>query len=198
MSIFQLRLIQTQCVFFAEEVRHFLVVDVRKKSHVKDKVSDETIDLDTEYVRLRLILGNTKAARRRGKLNLRPDIYQYGLEHEKGSDVQEQELIAGDENQKYILIRGRAGIGKSTLLQSLLWKWANGDFATQFKAFFMLNLRHFISRDTQMDLARLLSYHSVYNLRGKENTINVKWLTENQGKIAFILGKNISNNLSFL
>ena len=173
-------------LIFADKIKHILAADIKRKRHAPDKGLDRVIDLDTQYVRLKLLSNKTLGAMHRDRLE-RPDLYQEGLEKTDGMEIEDEDLVKGDQAQKYILIRGRAGIGKSTLLQSLLWKWANDDFAAKFKALFMLNLRYLITVRTKMNLSRLLSLYSVYST--KPLMVSEKWLTDNQGQIGIILGK---------
>ena len=165
-----------------EHVQHFLVADILEKRHLPDKGLDKQIDLDTQYVRLKLLVNKTMAAMQRDKLE-RPDRYQHSLQKQEGSEIQDEDLIK--DSQKYILIRGRAGIGKSTLVQRLLWKWANGEWATKFVAIFMLNLRYLMIHNKPTDLSRLLSLYAVY----KPKKLDAKWLKKNEGRIGIVLGK---------
>ena len=163
------------------------MADILRKQHSPDKGLDLQIDFDTQYVRLKL-LSHTKIGTM-GTMTLeRPDHYQRALGKTKGKEIDDEELF--QKNAKnFILIRGRAGIGKSTLLQRLLWRWANGEWAAKFKVIFMLNLRYLMTIRKEMDLARLLSLYAVYNTNKAGVMIDGDWLRENEGKIGIILGK---------
>ena len=121
----------------------------------------------------------------------RPDHYQQDMEKEEGQEIQEEELMKGEDYEKYIAIRGRAGIGKSTLIQRLLLKWANGEWATRYKAMFMLNLRHLMKEDKQIELTKLLSHYAVYTTGDPDVVIDHDWLEENEHNISFILGEKL-------
>ena len=116
-----------------------------------------------------------------------PDHYQLGLENHDGKDIQDEELVKQNEFGKFVLIRGRAGIGKTTLLQRLSWKWATDSWACQFKALFLVNLRYLMTVKKKMDLRHLLSLYTVYTV-GKGFLIDACWLEKNQSNIGMIIG----------
>ena len=174
---------------FPDRAIHNIVADIQRKRHTPDKHLDRTIDLDTQYVRLKLLSTKNMGIMHRDTLE-RPDLYQQELEKQGGKDIQDEDLIEVHDVGKYILVRGRAGIGKSTLVQRLIWKWANGEWATKFKLFVMLNLRHLMNIDKQMSLSYFLSLYGVYNTGDPEVIVDDKWLKENQCNIGLILGEN--------
>ena len=118
----------------------------------------------------------------------RPDLYQRGLEVHTGREISDEDLLSNTDNQMYILIRGRAGIGKSTLVQRLLWKWSSGDWGSKFKAIFLLNMRFVMLFEKKVDLAHLLCMYSVYTTGTAGTIITPEWLENNQGNIGFIIG----------
>ena len=172
--------------FISDKIKHFLVADILLMKHSPDKRPDKTIDFETQYVRLKLLENKTLGKMQRDKLE-RPDIYQDQLEQFDGTEIQDEDLFQGDDYGKFILLRGRAGIGKSTLVQRLLSKWANGDWATNFKAIFLINIRFLMTKDWNVDLAHLLSQYSLY--KTPSHTLNAEWLESNQDKIAIVLGE---------
>ena len=157
--------------------------------HRPDKKLDKSIDLDTQYVRLKMLSHKKLGAMYTDTREDRPDLYQEGLEKHGGKDIDDEDLIEDIHKDKYILIRGRAGIGKSTLVQRLLWKWANGEWASHLKGVFMLNLRYLMTVDKVMDLPRLISLYGVYNTGNADVMFDLKWLKENENNIGIILGK---------
>ena len=171
-----------------EKALHFLLAEVLKKKHTVDKALDTSIDLENQYVRLKLLSQKSLTTMNRDKLE-RPDLYQSSLEKNKGQSIQDEDLITEQDSEKYILIRGRAGIGKSTLIQRLFWKWANGEWATKFKVIFLLNLRYLMTIDRPMDLSHLLSLYSTYNTGQSGQLIKTDWLNENQDKVGIVIGK---------
>ena len=174
----------------SERAVHHLLADVHKKRHTPDKRLDKVIDLDTQYVKLKLLSNSTMGMMHRDKLEQRPDIYKQGIEKHQGTDIRDEDLIS-EKTEKFILVRGRAGIGKSTLLQRLVWQWANGvKSANHLKAMFLINLRHIMRVNTEMTLPRLLSLYSVYNTGSADVTVDYDWLNKNEKHIALILGNN--------
>ena len=178
----------SRLVFFTDKVRHLLVADIYEKKHVTDKVYDKTIDLDKQYVQLKLITNKQMDAMHLVNLG-RPDHYQRQLEEHDGSDIKDEDLVTEGDCQKYVLLRGRAGIGKSTLVQKLIWKWAKDEWAINFRAFFLINVRYMMTIDKSMDLSSLLSHFATYNTGNSSNPIDATWLQENQCNIGFIMGE---------
>ena len=160
------------------------------KRHTPDKTGYKRIDIDTQYVRLKL-LSNTATRGIENSDAHRPDLYQRGLESHGGEDIKDEDLIHDNDTQTYILIRGRAGIGKSTLVQRLLWKWGNGEWATQFTAMFLINLRYLMTVKRKMNLSRLLCLYSVYTTHKAGVIIDSQWLEENHNKIGFVMGNTV-------
>ena len=184
-------------IIFSEEIKHSLVVDIHRKRHITEQRLDRPIDLDTQYVRLKLLSNKSMGMMQRDALET-PDHYQQGLEEHDGRDIQDEDLIKSQDFQKYVLVRGRAGIGKTTLVQRLLWRWANGEWATKFEALFLLNLRYLMTIDRQMDLSRLLSLYAVYNTSADGIAISSEWLQQNECKIGLIMGKGILIQIKYL
>ena len=151
-------------------------------------MGDKRIDIDKQYVKLKLLSNDTMGTMHRDELE-RPDLYQRGLEEHGGLDISDEDLITNRDNQKYVLIRGRAGIGKSTLVQRLLWKWSTGDWASNFKAIFLINLRNVMQFEKKVDLTRLLCLYSVYTTGIAGVIIDNAWPDRNQSKIGFVIGE---------
>ena len=148
------------------------------------------IDFDTQYVMLRIMTQETWATVERDELE-RPDKYQQALQQSSGKDITDEDIIALGDVVKYILVRGRAGIGKSTLVQRLMWRWAHGEWGTQFKAIFLLSLRHLMAMATSMDFTHLLSRFAMHRVGQQQLTLHPEWLEENQRQVAFVLGKSL-------
>ena len=181
----------------SDKIKNSLVIDVYRKGHSTDQRVDKPIDLDTQYVRLKLLSQDNIQTMQRDALE-QPDRYQFGLENHPGEDIQEEDLIKPGDFRKFVLIRGRAGIGKTTLLQRLLWKWATDEWASKFKALFLVNLRYVMTVKKKMDLRHLLNLYTVYTV-GKGFLIDAFWLEKNQSKIGIIIGNELfSKRLLYL
>ena len=146
-------------------------MDVFRKRHVTDQILDKRIDFDREYVRL-----DWSPETQAGDTVARQDSHP-------GTNI-EDDYLACRQGKEFVLIQGRAGIGKTTLIQRLMWRWANGDWATRFKALFLLNVRHLMTVNKDVDLPRLLSRYAVY----KTATISMEWLQDNQDNIGILIG----------
>ena len=166
---------------------HRILIDVHKRGHLDDTGLDKPLNLEQDYVKLKLLPQNSVHAVQEGLPHL-PHRYLYELDKYRGQSIPLEKLIEDHEFGKYILICGRAGFGKSTLLQWLLWKWANGNWATKFKAIFMINLRYIMRIHEQIDLCDLLSQYTVYN-GGSSAPVDLVWLQENEGNIGIVIGK---------
>ena len=179
--------------FPSDKPQYHLMVNICKERHKPDKEFDTSINIDTEYVQLKLLSQKALGLVQRNEQEQRLDLYQNDMEALERSaninDLKDEDMIKDGDYEKYILIRGRAGIGKSTLLQRLLWKWANGEWATKFRAFFMLNLRHLTTIKTPVDLPYLLGNLNRYSSRESDNKPGLDWLKRNKRRICFVLGK---------
>ena len=165
-----------------------MAADILKKKHNLEKGHGRKIDFGEQYVRLKLLSQRQIGLMQTDTLK-RPDHYQSELEQHDGKDIRDEDLVKSGDCGKYILVRGRPGIGKTTLVQRLLWIWANGEWATQFKALFLLNLRALMLVDKHIDLPHLLSFYPVYNTGPSGVNLSMEWLEKNQDGIGFILGK---------
>ena len=156
-----------------------------------DRHLDERIDLDTQYVKLRIISPEEFTALERQDLDYRPDRYQAHMKSLGGEDIKDEDLLKPGEFEKLILLRGRAGIGKSTLVQSLLRRWACGIQAIHMKLILLLNLRLLMHNTRKITLATLLSLYSVY---ATPDAVPDKdsWFSENQCHLGIILGRKLS------
>ena len=172
----------------SERPVHLIVAAIHQMQHTPDKKIDQKINLDSQYVRLKLLSCQKVDIMNRDTLE-RPDRYEKHLKHTTGTDIQDEDLVKPSDFRNYILLRGRAGIGKTTLLQRIIWKWANGEWASKFQVMFLLNLRSLMNLPKPMSLAYLLSLHTVYNTGNPNVIIDNKWLQENQGRIAIAFGK---------
>ena len=164
-----------------------ILADVHRQGHIADRTSDHPIDFDTQYVTLKLLKHDRLGVMQMG-LHDRPDHYQHALEKFQGKNIEEEDLIEHDEYGKYVLIRGRAGIGKSTMAQQILWRWAIGEWMTKYKVMIMLNLRYLMTIDRPMSLPRMLCLYGVYGTGDADVTVDSDWLKENEDTVGFIFG----------
>ena len=147
---------------------------------------DRKIDLDTQYVALRLIPSDEWERMSDVDDSEKPDSYQSRLEMYRGHDIKEEELVENGEYRKFVLIRGGAGIGKSTLVQHLLRKWACGEWAPHLKLLFLLDLRWFACIPNEISLSELFNGCAVH--RTGAICIGEDWLSEHEMEVGVILG----------
>ena len=163
-----------------------------RESHVPDRHQDERIDLDTQYVTLRLISKQEFEALEQQDLDYRPDRYQAHMKSLGGEDIKDEDLLKPGEFEKLILLRGRAGIGKSTLVQHLLRNWACGQWAMHIKAIFLLNLRYLTNVTRQITLSTLMTLYAVYATQDVTPAAKNDWFIKNQQFVGIVIGRNMS------
>ena len=74
------------------------------------------------------------------------EIYARLCTAEKSIEI--HNLFDGNQAAKRVLVLGRAGIGKSTLCQKIVYDWASGTlFAKKFSLVYHIKLRDFNSQD---------------------------------------------------
>ena len=95
--------------------------------------------------------------------------------------------------QKRYLILGRAGIGKSTLLQYLTYQWAHNAWAQQFEWMFWIKLRniipqHYSSRTLEwIDIVIRESFDYSFNTAEKQHLKDLLTPLIAQGKVLWLL-----------
>ena len=188
MSVTRVKGLQVVFCNISDKVKITLAAFILKKKHKLYEGQYQRIDIDTQYVGLKLSQ-NEIGMMQRDALET-PHHYQSKLEKHGGKDIKDEELVKPGDYGKYILVCGGAGIGKTTLVQRCMWKWSNGVWATQFKALFLLNLRHIMMLKIEVDLPHLLSIYPVYNTYSCGVTLSKEWLKENEDTIGFIFGKS--------
>ena len=88
----------------------------------------------------------------------------------------------------YTYHRGRAGIGKTTLVQWLLNQWAQKKWAKKYTCAFMLNLRFLFVHEYRVSLIELLTMCSLYNVGGQHLQLGL-WMENCQQKLLLFMGK---------
>ena len=92
-----------------------MMIDIYGKRHVAEYALQRPIDLETQYVRLKLLTNERLAIMQRDSLE-RPDVYQSGLRGHNEKEIQDEDLIKTGAFGRFVLIRGQAGIVKTTLV----------------------------------------------------------------------------------
>ena len=158
--------------------------------NLTDNDIDPKIDLDTQFVSLKLKHQHNPTQRLKkpsyfeNEDNIAPNYYEYNLDHSGGKDLAIEEIIPEESAGKGILITGRAGIGKSTLIQFLNRQWAKKHWATSHTVVFLLNLRRLVHIQSKVTLGELFGMYAEYTLDPPDSSQpSVEWLKNNQEKI---------------
>ena len=115
----------------------------------------------------------------------------------KAKEIHEEDLIKTNDIGKYMLIHGCCGIGKTTLVKQLVWKWANYDWCRKFKVLFLLDISYLMTLEASPTLTNLLGLYSTYNPGSTQVTVDAEWLKENQDSIGIIIGEIFVNVFVF-
>lgn len=175
-----------KCIFPAiDEIKK----DIKGKGHVPDKTGDKEIDFEKNFIRLCLTEQTTIDEKMTWE-HQTPGIYQTHISTDKMKRNIEPEDILGDIQdfnqgpnkyeekwERFIpktVIQGRAGIGKSTLLQYLCQRWADCSWANNFHLLFSIQLRLLMAVNYKISLYELLTTHSIY--RTTNNPLPYQWL----------------------
>ena len=140
-----------------------------------DNAVDPRIDLDKQYVSPKLIVVTNKGQ----------PLYT-------NQPVTEDDMLL---SEGITLVTGRAGVGKSTLIQHLNRQWARKRWASNYLAMFLLNLRNIAHLQRDMTVAQLLGMYAEY-VPETPDAIQptAEWLENNQEKILiFSPGAKLEN-----
>ena len=173
-----------------------MACDVVQKSHVHD-THGRKVDFDTQYVRLKMLTKREMSTVERDELE-QPDKYQSRLQHSHSEHITDEDIMAPGGAQKLVLIRGRAGIGKTTTVHCFMWKWAHGNLGRHFKVIFLLNLRVLMAVTTKLTLPNLLRRFPVFRVGQHGTALTAAWLRDNAHSIALVMGEGNTWTLPLL
>ena len=176
--------------FFLRPFRDELVQSILNTGNKPDNDIDERIDLDTQFVSLRLSGTSTghsdMLSRNVDADTTLPDIYQQYLEQVEKDDLEIDEILPHHSSGGTTLIKGRAGVGKSTLVQLLIRTWAKGKWASAYKCMFLLNLTKLVHVHQKVTLTELLGTYSEYVIdRPDQDQPSLQWLINNAKDVLF-------------
>ena len=129
-----------------------------REGHKTDLDMDEKINFQHQFVQL-LMVDDTDHESLPADTTL--DEYQKFLK-KVTSNATCKDILPSTSKGMMVLLRGRAGIGKTTLVQWLLHEWAHQRWAAEKSCAFMLNLRYLMVYDYKMTLKDLLTKCSLY------------------------------------
>ena len=119
---------------------------------------DEKISLQNQFVQLLLVDDADHAS---PAVDVTPNEYQ-AYRRNTTSNAMYEDILPSTSKGMMVLLRGRAGIGKTTLVQWLLHEWAHERWASKKSCAFMLNLRYLMVYDYKMSLRDLFTKCSLY------------------------------------
>ena len=186
-------------VFFSDhcvdELSKQLKEKVKETGHRPDLTTDDKIDLEHQFVKIRVITSsdaiNTESPAEAEDHAL-PDHYQKTLQ-DNDETLEYQDILTGADTGSMILLRGRAGIGKTTLTQFLLYQWFRGNWASHFVCTFMLNLRILMRTTTKMTLTELLTTYGLTNVPNVTNDHPqmISWMQNRPAAILLFMGMSV-------
>lgn len=96
-------------------------------------------------------------------------------------------LISNIDDGGLILVYGRAGVGKTTLIQKLTRMWAKKEWAKGYGAVFIYNMRYISPKDNRpMTLAEFLHGYMLHKPKKFHPTISKGISREGKGWIIFM------------
>lgn len=160
---------------------------IRKGGHYVENALDATINLDTQFIQLRLVDDDKKFQKEAARAEKMDKFLSLLERFEKLQEVVMDDLIDGLEGGGVIVIQGRAGVGKTTLVQKLSRKWATKKWAQNYEALFIFNMRYISSRDKRiMTLGKFLKEYMQYRTGHLRSLISKGIKAEGKGWIIFM------------
>ena len=156
---------------------------IAEEGHKTDRDMDEKISLEHQFVQL-LLVDNT--VHKLPRPDTTPAEYLKFL-RKVTPNATCKDILLSRSKGIMVLLRGRAGIGKTTLVQWLLHEWAHQRWAAEKSCAFMLNLRYLMVYDYKMTLRDLLTKCSLYCPDGDHPQLSL-WMKHWQEKLLIFLG----------
>ena len=177
-------------VFFSDHCVYQLSTQLRKEvekiGHRPDLTIDDKIDLEHQFVKIRVLTADDAADKDSLRDHALPEHYQKALE-EFDETFEYKNILTRNDTGSMILLQGRAGIGKTTLTQFLLYQWFKGNWASHFVCTFMLNLRLLMRTTTKMTLTELLTTYGLYTVPNEHPQI-ITWMQNRPAAILLFMG----------
>ena len=156
---------------------------VSEEGHKPDLPIDEKISLQHQFVQLLLVDDADHASI---AADVTPNEYQT-FRRNATSNAMYEDILPSTSKGMMVLLRGRAGIGKTTLVQWLLHEWAHQRWAAKKSCAFMLNLRYLMGHDYKMSLRDLLTKCSLYCPEGDHPQFS-RWVKSWQENLLLYIG----------
>ena len=161
--------------FYLQKYTSELRKAVLGAGNVPDNEVDQPINLDTQYVGPVLQERSNEQAE-----NVLPAAHLQNLENQGKVGLDIDEILPIPSRGTSTLLKGRAGVGKSTLTQYLIRQWAKGEWETSKTCAFLLNLRTLVHVKEKVTFTELLSMHAEYAIETTDQKqLSLQWLKNN-------------------
>ena len=170
--------------FFLSSFRADLHQSILSTGNKPDNEIDQQIDLDTQFVNLSIrdfpdvwcTLGD----------HTLPAAYQQNLEQVECKNIDIDDILPEHSPGTSTLITGRAGVGKSTLIQYLIRQWAKGKWESTKTCVFLLNLRKLVHVHRDVSFTELLGLYAEYVVESPgQKQPSLQWLKNNAQNVVF-------------
>ena len=160
---------------YASELR----TSVLGAGNIPDNEIDQPIDLDSQYVKL-VIQGDSDKKVALGE-DILPADYMQNLENVNDKDgLDIDNVLPIPSRGTSTLLKGKAGVGKSTLTQYLIRGWARGQWESSKTCAFLLNLRKLVHIKRDVTITELLGMYAEYVTdKSHQNQLSFQWLKNN-------------------
>ena len=166
--------------FFLSSFRDELCRSILSTGSKPDNEVDQQIDLDTQFVNLSI--SDSPAWFPFGDHSL-PAEYQQNLERFECKNI---DILPEHSPSTSTLITGRAGVGKSTLIQYLIRQWAKGKWESTKTCVFLLNLRKLVHVHRDVSFTELLGLYAEYVVESPgQKQPSLQWLKNNAQNVVF-------------
>ena len=158
-------------------------IELRKSvlavGNVPDTEIDEPIDLDTQYVKL--VLQDISDEQVAFGEDILPAVYLRNLENQEGKEgLNVDEILPRPSRGTSTLLKGRAGVGKSTLTQNLNRLWAKHEWESSKTCVFLLNLRKLIHVKRDTTFTEMLGLYAEYVIETPDqHQPSLQWIQNN-------------------
>ena len=142
--------------------------------HKPESEFDKKVDFDVNFIHL--VLVNDRRGGNTDDAFTIEDILPQKRTNESG-DKSENNCI---------ILKGRAGVGKTTLLQYMCRQWAKKEWGQQFAVIFLIKMRVVMMIKEKLTLTELLTYYSQFN---SDKTMLSSWIPSNLDRIGIVIGK---------
>ena len=105
---------------------------IKTSGNRPDNVIDHKVNFDSQFVNVQVVkVNDTKSI---SEPIRKPGFIAHSIEYQEHTcEINMTEILPQDPSGKVVLVKGRAGSGKSTLSQYLIQKWATGEWQQTFK-----------------------------------------------------------------